>query len=243
MLDASPPSLLDEERPSKLGHAFGKVLELGHRLAGTYRYDRLQIVRVLGAPFVVLPSVANPKLLRTGAFFASQIDSQLIRADMTVLDMGTGSGVCALFAARHAHHVVAVDIGSAAVRCTRLNAVLNDLEERIDVRQGDLFAPLVGERFDLVLFNPPFLLGTPEDDRDAAWRSNDIPQRFAAGLAKHLTQGGAALLLLSSFGDACALFEQELRANGFRLQVHARRRFINETVTILRVSRPAVELS
>jgi len=45
--------------------------------------------------------------------------------------------------------------------------------------------------------------------------------------------------LLSSFGDACALFESELRHNGFDLQVFARRRFINETLTILRAARRA----
>ena len=48
---------------------------------------------------------------------------------------------------------------------------MNQLEHRIDVRHGDLFEPVAGERFDLVLFNPPFLLGAPQDERDAAWRS------------------------------------------------------------------------
>ena len=48
------------------------------------------------------------------------------------------------------------------------------------------------------------------------------------------------MVLLSSFGDACALFESELRAHGFRLEVFARRRFINETLTILRATRAAV---
>ena len=154
--------------------------------------------------------------------------------------MGTGCGVCALFAARHARRVVAVDISAAAVRCTRLNAALNHLEDRVDVRHGDLFEPLAGERFDLVLFNPPFLLGAPKDDRDAAWRSNDAARRFAAGLGEHLEPSGAALVLLSSFGDACALFESELRSHGFQLEVFARRRFVNETLTILRATRAAV---
>ncbi|RPI61362.1 MAG: hypothetical protein EHM50_05795 [Lysobacterales bacterium] len=113
---------------------------------------------------------------------------------------------------------------------------MNHLEARIEVRQGDLFAPVPGERFDLVLFNPPFLVGAPRDARDAAWRSSDVPQRFAAGLTAHLKPGGAALVLLSSFGDACPSYEAELLARGFRLDVFARRRYINETVTILRAT-------
>jgi HemK-related putative methylase len=153
--------------------------------------------------------------------------------------MGTGSGICALFAARHGGRVVAVDVSPAAVRCARLNASLNQLEDRIDVRLGDLYEPLAGRRFDLVLFNPPFLLGAPKDHRDAAWRSEDAARRFAAGLGDHLTDTGVALVLLSSFGDACASFESELRANGFDLAVFARRRYINETVTIVRATRRA----
>ena len=237
MLDASLPSLLDGDRPGALGILAGRVLRIAYTLTGKHRYDDFRLERVLGMPIMVIPGVANPKLLRTGAFFASRIDTPLIRPDTSVLDMGTGSGTCALFAARHPRRVVAVDISAAAVRCTRLNAALNHLEDRVDIRHGDLFAPVAGERFDLVLFNPPFLLGVPKDDRDAAWRSNDAARRFAAGLGAQLQPSGAALVLLSSFGDACALFEAELRSNGFQLEVFARRRFINETLTILRATR------
>jgi len=236
MLDASLPSLLDEDRPGRLGQFLGRLLGLAYKLTGTHRYDRFRLERVLGVPLVVLPTVANPKVLRTGAFFASRLDGRLISADATVLDLGTGSGVCALFAARHARRVVAVDINPAAVRCAAVNAWMNGLEQRIELRQGDLFAAVTGERFDLVLFNPPFLLGVPKDARDAAWRSHDGPGRFAAGLADHLEPRGAALLLLSSFGDACALYETELRARGFTLAVFARRKFVNETVTIVRAT-------
>jgi release factor glutamine methyltransferase len=236
MLDASMPSLLEGTGPRSVGVLIGKLLALGYTITGKDRYDTFRLERVLGMPILVMPSVANPKLLRTGAFFASQIDERMFRDDTSVLDMGTGSGVCALFAARLVRRVVAVDINPAAVRCAAVNATLNHLEKRIDFRHGDLFAPVAGERFDVVLFNPPFLVGAPKDDRDAAWRSSDAARRFSAGLANHLAPGGTALLLLSSFGDACELFEAELRSQGFRLEVFARRRFINETLTILRAS-------
>ena len=242
MLDASIPSLLAEDRPGPLGTLAGKVLSLCYKLTGLVHYDRFRLERVLEMRILVIPGVANPKILRTGAFFATQLGARVIAPGAAVLDMGTGSGICALVAARHAGRVVAVDVSPAAARCTRLNAVLNQLEERIDIRLGDLFEPVAGERFDLVLFNPPFLIGVPKDDRDAAWRSEDTARRFAAGLGDHLFPGGTALVLLSSFGDACPLFESELRANGFHLEVFARHRYVNETVTILRATqRPARE--
>jgi release factor glutamine methyltransferase len=213
----------------------GKAMALCYRLVGKDRYDDFRLERVYDIPFVVTPSVFNPKVPRTGEFLASQIDSRLVQHDWEVLDMGTGSGVCAVFAAKHARHVVAVDINAAAVRCAGINALLNHVEHRIDVRHGDLFAPVSDERFDLILFNPPFVQGVPQDDRDRAWRSNDVAERFAAGLAAHLKPAGFALVLLSTFGDG-HVFLEEFRKHNFEISVLAERRFVNERLTIFRLA-------
>jgi release factor glutamine methyltransferase len=212
----------------------GKAMALCYRLMGKDRYDDFRLERVHGMPFVVTPSVFNPKVPRTGEFLASQIDSRLVPRDCEVLDMGTGSGICAVFAARHARRVVAVDINAAAVRCAGINALLNDVEHKIDLRHGDLFAPVLDERFDLILFNPPFVQGPPRDDRDRAWRSNDVAERFAAGLAAHLKPAGSALVLLSTFGDGY-VFLEEFRKQNFEVSVLAERRFVNERLTIFRL--------
>ena len=208
----------------------GKAMAQGYRLLGRHRYDDYRVERVCGLPFMVTPSVFNPKIPRTGEFFASQLDAWLGR-DWDVLDMGTGSGVCAVFAARGARRVVAVDINPAAVRCAHINSLMNGLDHKIDVRLGDLFGPVGDERFDLVLFNPPFLRGTPRDPRDGAWRSNDVAERFAAGLAAHLKPGGSALLLLSTFGDG-RTFLKEFHDQGFKISVFAERRFFTERLTL-----------
>jgi HemK-related putative methylase len=229
------PSAADSPRfarPALILRLLGKAM--GHGLIGKDRYDDFRLERVDGAPFIVIPSVFNPKVLRTGAFFASQIDSKLVDRDWEVLDMGTGSGIGAVFAAKHARRVVAVDINAAAVRCANINAHLNHLEHKIDPRHGDLFAPVSGERFDLVLFNPPFLRGTPRDDRDRAWRSTDVAERFSAGLGAHLKPGGSALVLLSTFGDG-RVFLEEFRKQNLEISVLAERRFINERLTIFRL--------
>jgi len=219
----------------RIGRLLGKLLGLSYRFTGKVRYDDFRLERVAGLPFVVMPSVFNPKIPRTGAFLASQIGSALVSRDAEVLDMGTGSGVCAVFAARHAQRVVAVDINPEAVRCARINVFLNHQESKVDVRLGDLFAPVSAERFDLILFNPPFLRGTPQNDRDRAWRSSDIAERFAAALGGHLKPGGCALVLLSSFGGAAA-FLDEFRRHGFAVSVLAERRFVNEQLAIFRLA-------
>jgi methylase of polypeptide subunit release factors len=231
------PGSVQPARLPLIGGLIGKAMTVAYKLAGKDRYDDYLLERVLGMPFVVTPSVFNPKVPRTGEFLASALNPPLVIRSTEVLDMGTGCGVCAVFAARHARHVVAVDINAAAVRCTAINAHLNHLEHKIDVRHGDLFAPVAAERFDLILFNPPFLRGAPRDDRDRAWRSSDVAERFAAGLGAHLKPGGCALVLLSSFGDA-GRFLSEFCRHDFAIAELAERRFVNERLAIFRLTPP-----
>ena len=224
---AAPPRF---PRLEKLAH---RAVSRLYRARGLARYDDFRLERVQDMRLMVIPSVFNPRLLRTGAYFAGCIAAQRLGAGADVLDMGTGSGVCALMAARHARRVVAVDINPAAVRCAQANALMNNLQGRLEVRQGDLFAPVAGERFDLVLFNPPFVPGSARNDRERAWRSLDVAGRFAAGLAAHLNPGGQALVLLSSYGDATP-FLAALDAAGCELGLHQQRRFLGERIAIFR---------
>lgn len=217
-----------------LRRLLGKAMAWSLRLIGKDRYDNFRLERVYGLPFLVTPSVFNPKVPRTGQFFARHVDSSLVSSEFEVLDMGTGSGVCGVFAANHARRVVAVDSNLAAVRCARINALLNGLDHKIEVRHGDLFEPVRGEQFDLVLFNPPFVRGAPKDSRDGAWRSNDVAERFAAGLRAHMKPGGIALVLLSTFGDGL-IFLQEFHNRGFKIDVYAERCFVNERLTLFRL--------
>ena len=241
MLDATQASsaaaVRNALRPARFPRVagfVGKSLAFWYRLIGKDRYDDFRLERVAGVPILVTPSVFNPKVPRTGAFLATHLDERRVDADSEVLDLGTGSGVCAIFAARHARRVVAVDINAAACRCTGINARLNHLEHCIEVRHGDLFGPVRGERFDLIVFNPPFLRGAPRNDRDRAWRSTDVAERFAAELGEHLKPRGCALIVLSTFGDA-ETFLQELQQHAFAISVLAERRFVNERLAIFRV--------
>lgn len=201
------------------------------------RYKRLVLEQIDGVPFVVLPQVFNPVLLRTGVFLARALVAWPLPPRAAVLDLGTGSGVGAVFAARRGAHVIAVDINPEAVRCAQINAQLNRLEDAIEVRQGDLFAPVMGERFDLVAFNPPFYRGRPQGPLDQAWRGQGVFERFTAGLAGQLTPTGQALLVLSSDGDGQALLAG-LHKAGFQCQAVRQRDLYNEILTAYRVIPP-----
>src|SRR5688572_18246060 len=147
---------LPEPRARLIAAALARIwLKLRYRLFSR-RYGRLVLEVADGVPLVVLPQVFNPVLLRSGALMARALSGLAIgdATSLSVLDLGTGSGIGAVFAARKGASVVAVDINPEAVRCARINALLNHVDERIDVRLGDLFEPVRGEEFDLVLFNP-----------------------------------------------------------------------------------------
>jgi HemK-related putative methylase len=232
-LDVWSPS---KRRPYGLRALWRLGLRLHSHLFARSRHNRLVLEEVAGRPIIVLPGVMNPNLFRTGAFLARTLLREPISAQCRVLDMGSGTGIGAVFAAERAHRVVAVDINGEAVRCTRINALLNHLEGRITVYQGDLFAPVPREKFELVLFNPPFFRGRPAAGFDQAWRSCNAVERFALDLPAHLANGGQALVVLSSDGDQ-ETFLRAFGASGLVCEVAARRDFINEILTVYRFGR------
>ncbi|HUY99987.1 MAG TPA: HemK2/MTQ2 family protein methyltransferase, partial [Thermomicrobiaceae bacterium] len=200
------------------------------------RLGRPVLERVTGYPILVLPGVFNPRLMRSGEFLARTLDDRLIPPGCRVLDMGTGTGIGAVAASRWAGQVVAVDINPQAVRCARVNALLNGVEERVQVYHGDLFAPVRGECFDVVLFNPPYYRGQPRDLGDHAWRSVDVVERFARSLGRHLSPSGHALVVLSTDGDQPG-FLAAIRAHGFESRAVARRDVVNEILTVYQLTR------
>jgi methylase of polypeptide subunit release factors len=112
------------------------------------------------------------------------------------LDVGTGSGIHALLAARHAKHVVAIDVNPRALAYTELNAALNDLDN-VECRNGSFFEPVDGETFGLITCNAPFVV-SPEARwayRDSGFRGDDVTAHVIAEAARHLADGGYATLL------------------------------------------------
>ncbi len=222
------------EAPNRWSAPLRRVL--GRVLSRGGRHRRTHVTSVEGLPLIVLADVFDPVAFRSGALLAWAVRAELAgTSNLRVLDLGTGSGVGAVFAARAGASVVATDIHPPAVRCARANAALHDLE--IDSREGDLFAPVAGERFDLVLFNPPFYRGRPAGGWDRAWRGEGVLERFAEGLAGALAPGGAALLSLSTDG-ACGELLSDLDRRGYALEPVVERRFVGEIATVWRARAP-----
>ena len=75
-----------------------------------------------------------------------------------VLEIGAGVGLAAVLAARAGSEVIATDVLEAAVRCTRDNAILNGVADRVEARLGNCYEPVSGLGFDLICTSPPQML-------------------------------------------------------------------------------------
>lgn len=117
------------------------------------------------------------------------------------LDIGTGPGIQAIVAAAHSDEVVATDVNPRALAYARFNALLNERPE-IEVREGSLFEPVAGERFDLVLCNAPYVV-SPDSRylfRDAGVAGDGLCETVARSVPEHLEPGGTATLVVSWLG-------------------------------------------
>ncbi len=120
------------------------------------------------------------------------------RSHDLVLDLGTGNGIQALLAAAQAEHVVATDINPRALGFARFNASLNGVSN-IEWRLGDAFAPVAGERFDVVVSNPPYVI-SPESTavyRDSGREPGALCATIVAELPRHLRPDGFGTVLVS----------------------------------------------
>jgi SAM-dependent methyltransferase len=117
-------------------------------------------------------------------------------ARRSMLDLGTGSGVLALLAARYCDRVVGVDINRRALGFAELNRRLNGLDN-VEWREGDWLEPVADERFDLIVSNPPYLVSP---DSEFIYRDSGLPgAELVAGLCRaipgHLEEDGLAIVL------------------------------------------------
>lgn len=194
----------------------------------------MTLVYYKGKGFEVRPSVYEPA--EDTFLLADNLD---VYPSEKVLELGTGCGLLAILAAEAGGRVIATDINPTALECARTNAVAHGVLDRIDFRLGNLFEPVVDERFDLVIFNPPYLPVRPEEALDTmldrAWEAGPegraVIDRFLNELPGHLMPDGRALFVQSSLADV----EKTIQVlGGSRVEVVARRKLSFEELFLLR---------
>jgi release factor glutamine methyltransferase len=147
----------------------------------------------------------------TETLVSAAIDLAEGRSGLRILEIGTGSGAIALALAQELPdaEIFATDVSPAALEIAASNADKHGMGDRIRLIEGDLFAPVAGERFDLIVSNPPYLAEAEraslapelaqEPDRAlfAAAEGGEALRRLAEGAPERLNPNGALALELA----------------------------------------------
>jgi len=153
-----------------------------------------------------------------------------VREGASVADIGTGCGILGITAAAKAREVVGVDINPYALRCAKGNAALNRVADKVSFVQGNLFSAIrVEEKFDLILFNAPYLPSEPGEEDSwigRAWAGGvsgrNVIDDFIRQSPKHLKAEGQIMLMQSTLSDVEETLKN-LKMSGLRANVVAKK--------------------
>jgi release factor glutamine methyltransferase len=174
-----------------------------------------------------MPGVFQPP--SDSYMLADQLRRERLGPGVSVLDLCTGSGHLAIVAALAGASAVGIDVSRRAMLSVRVNSLLNGV--RVTALRGDLFGPVAGRRFDVIVSNPPYL---PHPNHelpqrglaravDAGPDGRAFIDRICSQVGEHLVPGGVLLLVHSS---VCGEHEtlEALRARGLQADIVFRHR-------------------
>ncbi len=164
----------------------------------SYHYQGLRID--------ITPGVFHPGLFFSTKMLLRFLEKQSIK-DATVLEIGAGTGIISLLAAKMGAKVTATDISQLAIENIGINARKNNLP--LDIIQSDLFETLPVTKFDWILLNPPYYAKQPMREEELAWYCGEHHEyfiRFFTSLPLFITSNTNTVMVLSDVCDLPAIF-------------------------------------
>ena len=166
-------------------------------------------------------------------------DNLLIKEGQSVLEIGTGSGIVAMYASKLTDEITVTDINFDACRLAEKNFRENGIEN-IEILFGNMFEPVKNRKFDVILFNTPYL-PTEEGDVidsnlnyafDGGLDGRKVIDLFLNEVGNHLNDGGIVQMIQSSFSDN-DLTLSRLDELGFIAEIKAKEHFFFEDITLI----------
>ena len=162
-----------------------------------------------------------------------------IKEGQSVLEIGTGSGLVSMYANLLTDDVTATDINFNALELAEKNFKLNNINT-IKLEFGDLFEPVKDKKFDVILFNTPYL-PTDSDDIidddlnyafDGGLNGRKVIDRFINQVSNHLNDKGIVQIIQSSLSDNDRTLDMFDR-NGFVAEIAESEKFFFEEIVLI----------
>ena len=187
-----------------------------------------------GLQLLVIPGVFHPGLFFSSGILADFI-SGLELSGKKFLDLGCGSGLVALVAARKGAIVTATDISASAIACTKDNAIVNRLS--LETVRTDLFEGLQGRHFDVIAVNPPYFKKDPRNEAEHAWYAGLNYDYFKKLFSQLPLNGKEATSVYMILSEDCDLENIVAIAteSGFGLHVLSESRHAGEVFTLFEI--------
>ena len=162
-----------------------------------------------------------------------------IKEGQSVLEIGTGSGLVSMYASLLTDDVTATDINYNALELAEKNFKLNNINT-IKLEFGDLFEPVKDKKFDVILFNTPYLPTDSEDiinddlnyAFDGGLDGRKVIDRFINEVSNHLNDKGIVQIIQSSLSDTERTLDI-LDSKGFIAEVAKSERFFFEEIVLI----------
>ena len=166
-------------------------------------------------------------------------DNLEIKSGQSVLEIGTGSGIVAMYASRLTDRITVTDINFDACELARKNFEDNNIEN-IEILFGNLFEPVENRKFDVILFNTPYLPtedGDVIDDTlnyafDGGLNGRKVIDLFLDEVGNHLNDCGIVQLIQSSLSGNEETLEK-LDRLGFIAEIKESEHFFFEDITLI----------
>jgi len=168
---------------------------------------------------LMVPWGVHPPLWEDSVILAETVDKET-QPDMSVLDLGTGSGIQGIVAALRGAFVLSTDICPRAVQTARWNAERYQMEKKLEARESDCFNR-IPEKFDRIFFNPPHLWFDSESvlDRTITDPRYVLFQRFLNEARDHIEKNGKIFVVCSTIGDVDYM-QECMKEYGYSARVH-----------------------
>jgi release factor glutamine methyltransferase len=191
-----------------------------------YRYKNIQLE--------IPPEVFHPRFFTSTKLLLKYI-STLDLANKNFLELGVGSGLIAIYAARRGAEVTASDINYFAVNALKKNKFLNKVE--MNVVESDLFQKIPKQSFDVIAINPPYYKKNPASEKEYAWfcgENGEYFKRLFTELREYIHQASQTIMVLC---DGCdlSMINGYAKSRGFELNLISTSRSLIEKNFIYRI--------